>query len=357
MTSDASSFAGAAVAGPLPFSVQTCIAHDADEQARNLHGWRQTYDQLTAGRFVGTITELCLEHMQVFRETTSHSLRQTCEVQKDAYWFGIPVQRERDDDVAGRIDTQTIDDDALAFRPGGIEFELLTPAGYEILGVVVNGAVLRRYAADVERVGLDDHVPRTAVVPIGGARKAQLCASLQQILDADQLDDKNSRAPLSAFARNALQASILASLFDLGPWPSTDAAAMPTRRRRQWIVSEARGYVLKHRERPIGVPELCERLHVSRRTLQYCFHDVLGMAPATYLRALRLNGARRELGDAQQRARSVQDVAAAWGFWHLSQFATDYRKLFGMRPSDTLKAALGGRDDTQIPGVSAMFAH
>jgi AraC family ethanolamine operon transcriptional activator len=33
----------------------------------------------------------------------------------------------------------------------------------------------------------------------------------------------------------------------------------------------------------------------------------------------------------------VQDVAAAWGFWHLSQFATDYRKLFGVRPSETLK--------------------
>jgi AraC family ethanolamine operon transcriptional activator len=41
----------------------------------------------------------------------------------------------------------------------------------------------------------------------------------------------------------------------------------------------------------------------------------------------------------------VQDVAAAWGFWHLSQFATDYRKLFGTRPSDTLKAAPGVNHD------------
>jgi AraC family ethanolamine operon transcriptional activator len=33
----------------------------------------------------------------------------------------------------------------------------------------------------------------------------------------------------------------------------------------------------------------------------------------------------------------VQDVAEAWGFWHLSQFATDYRRLFGKRPSETLR--------------------
>nr|WP_269767767.1 helix-turn-helix domain-containing protein [Oleiphilus messinensis] len=33
----------------------------------------------------------------------------------------------------------------------------------------------------------------------------------------------------------------------------------------------------------------------------------------------------------------VADVAADWGFWHLSQFSKDYRQLFGERPSDTLQ--------------------
>jgi AraC family ethanolamine operon transcriptional activator len=323
---------------PQPsFRVQTCVAHDADEQARNLHGWSQTYDQLTAGSFVGGLTELCLDHMQVFVETTSHTLRQTCEVQKDAYWFGIPTCPAG----SGRIDAQVIAGDALAFRPGGIEFELLTSAGYEIFGVVVKGEVLRRYAAEVERVGLADHVPNTQVVPIGMARKQQLCATLRQLLD----DGAARGTPLSSVARNNLQASVLALLFDVGALPASEPVAMPARPRRQSIVSEARDYVLANRERAVSVPELCEQLHVSRRTLQYCFQDVLGMAPATYLRAIRLNGARRDLSNASRESRSVQDVAAAWGFWHLSQFATDYRKLFGMRPSDTLKAAIGARVD------------
>ena len=177
-------------------------------------------------------------------------------------------------------------------------------------------------------------------MPIGLAGKERLCASLRAILD----ESATSTAALSAFARNNLQASVLASLFDLGSLTSCEPMAIPTRPRRQWIVSEARDYVLANRERAVNVPELCERLHVSRRTLQYCFQDVLGMAPATYLRTIRLNGARRDLCDAGRETRSVQDVAAAWGFWHLSQFATDYRKLFGVRPSETLKAALNGRE-------------
>jgi AraC family transcriptional regulator, ethanolamine operon transcriptional activator len=332
---------------PQPsFRVQTRVAHDADEQAGNLHGWNQTYDQLTAGCFVGGLTQLCVDHMQVFVETTSHTLRQTCEVQKDAYWFGIPTCPAG----SGRIDGQMIARDALAFRPGGVEFELLTSAGYEIFGVVVKGDVLRRYAAQVERVGLAEHVPNTEVVPIGMVRKERLCASLRRLLD----DGAASGAPLSPFARNNLQASVLGLLFDVGALPAAEPVAMPARVRRQSIVSEARDYVLAHRDRAVSVPELCERLHVSRRTLQYCFQDVLGMAPATYLRVIRLNGARRDLSNASRESRSVQDVAAAWGFWHLSQFATDYRKLFGMRPSETLKAAVG---DRRVVVKEGMFAH
>ncbi|HEY1998890.1 helix-turn-helix domain-containing protein [Paraburkholderia sp.] len=324
------------------FCAQTRIAHDADEQARNLHGWSQTYDQLTAGRFVGSITELFLDHMQVFCETTSHTLRQTCEIRSDAYWFGIPTYR----DDSGRIDANVIAGDALACRPGGVEFELITPQGFEIFGVVVTGEVLRRYAAEVEQIGLSDHVLSNEVVPIGLDHKARLCASLQQVLDHGAA----SLSPLSAFARNNLQAAVLAALFDPGALTSSEPIAIPTRPRRQWIVAEARDYVLANRERAVSVPELCERLHVSRRTLQYCFQDVLGMAPATYLRTIRLNGARRDLCDAWREPRSVQDVAAAWGFWHLSQFATDYRKLFGVRPSDTLKAAISAstRAETNV---------
>ena len=353
MTTDTfrDSLAAAALTPQPSFCVQTRVAHDADEQARNLHGWSQTYDQLTAGCFVGGLTELCLDHMQVFVETTSHTLRQTCEVQKDAYWFGIPTCPAG----SGRIDAQVIAGDALAFRPGGIEFELLTSAGYEIFGVVVKGEVLRRYAEQVERIGLADAVPNTQVVPIGMARKEQLCATLRQLLD----DGAARGTPLSSVARNNLQAAVLASLFDVGALPALESAseqvAMPARPRRQSIVSEARDYVLFNRDRAVSVPELCEHLHVSRRTLQYCFQDVLGMAPATYLRAIRLNGARRDLSSASRESRSVQDVAAAWGFWHLSQFATDYRKLFGMRPSDTLKAAIGAHAETA--GAVNVLAH
>ncbi|WP_321889197.1 helix-turn-helix domain-containing protein [Paraburkholderia bannensis] len=313
------------------------VAHDADEQARNLVGWRQTYDQLAAGRFVGTLTEIPLDTMKIFCETTSHTLRQACEVRGDAYWFGIPAGL----DAQARIDSQPFGEHAIAVRPGNVEFELLTPAQFSIYGVVVRGDVLRHYAQTVERVPLDARLPSAPTVRAGAARLAQLCALLAQRLGStNEGDDSNEgHAMLSDIERDDVQAELLAALFDActahDDEPGDTLADAPSRRR--WIVAQARDYVLAHRTRPVGVPELCEQLHVSRRTLQYCFQDVLGMAPATYLRALRLNGARRDL--CGRAAGSVQDVAAAWGFWHLSQFATDYRRMFGMRPSEALRAA------------------
>ena len=65
--------------------------------------------------------------------------------------------------------------------------------------------------------------------------------------------------------------------------------------------------------------------------------DVLGTTPIKYLRSLRLNSVRRALRQAAP-GETIQDIASHWGFWHLSQFAQDYKHLFGELPSATLRS-------------------
>ena len=55
-----------------------------------------------------------------------------------------------------------------------------------------------------------------------------------------------------------------------------------------------------------------------------------------YLKRLRLNGVRRALQRAHKARTRIIDVATAWGFWHMGHFATDYRRMFGEAPSQTL---------------------
>ena len=87
---------------------------------------------------------------------------------------------------------------------------------------------------------------------------------------------------------------------------------------------------------PVTVLELCNQLHVSRRTLQNAFHAILGIGPNAWLKRIRLNAVRRELISPWSQSTTVKDAAMQWGFWHLGQFATDYQQLFAEKPSLTL---------------------
>lgn len=304
---------------PAP-SLRIVEAMDADEHAGNLTNWQQCYDQTTAGVFHGLLEELQLPGIQVFRESTSQGMRQSCCVWPDALWFGLPYSAQ-----ATRINGRTVAPNSVLVRPGDCEFELITPADYTIFGIVVRQDTLQDaaqrmgYAMDWERL-------RSAeLVHASPAARQQCLHTLSALLQPPEHSAAADTTQQTAQHR-ALQA--LLPLLDTGV---VDPAVRGSFARRQRLVAKARDYLLAHHDQALTVPDLCQQLFVSRRTLQYCFEDVLGMTPVQYLRILRLNGARRDLR--RNPASTVRDVAADWSFWHFSQFSSDYRKLFGHSPS------------------------
>ena len=88
------------------------------------------------------------------------------------------------------------------------------------------------------------------------------------------------------------------------------------------------------------VEGLVRQTGASERTLEYVFQERLGLSPKKYIRTYRLNRARRELTNPTHPGRKISDVANAWGFWHMGQFAGDYKALFGELPSETLRLCL-----------------
>ena len=94
-------------------------------------------------------------------------------------------------------------------------------------------------------------------------------------------------------------------------------------------------YLIEHRDQPISLDKCCELTQMSKRTLQNYFEAVTGQSPSLFLKYWRLNGVRRMLQQAKAQI-SIGDAAGYWGFWHLSQFATDYKRLFAETPTETL---------------------
>jgi len=85
--------------------------------------------------------------------------------------------------------------------------------------------------------------------------------------------------------------------------------------------------------------DLYDHAGVSERTLQYAFLERFGLAPGAFLKARRLAAVRTALKHSGGGTTLIGDVASQFGFWHVGQFARDYRRAFGELPSDTLQRA------------------
>jgi AraC family ethanolamine operon transcriptional activator len=92
-------------------------------------------------------------------------------------------------------------------------------------------------------------------------------------------------------------------------------------------------------ERRWSVIELGQELGVGMRALEYAFQAVFGLSPSQYMLVERLNRARRRLRTSPLTGTSVTSIALDHDFENLSRFALHYRRLFGERPSDTLRSA------------------
>lgn len=324
--------------GPVP-QRRTQSAHDADDHAHNLSGWDQRYDQFSQGRFEGRMTQLWLPGLQVFRESANRVLHQSCAARAGTLWFGLPTPRT----VMPSFDAQAVARHSLLCRRGGQQFDLSTPENYDLFGIVVDRTLL-----DGHMMFPEDDAPGlfggSGALQVPPHLYGQLMAVLQGVLfgpggldsqpDALQLD--GTRRGVSNVQESVLDAldAVLASA------TATSPGSAASRVRHGWrLVARARAQVLDHPGEPLSVADLCRRLNVSRRALQYCFQAVVGMSPLSYLRTLRLNQVRRGLHGMDGGRACVTRVATAWGFDHLGQFSADYRRLFGELPSRTLRAA------------------
>jgi len=106
--------------------------------------------------------------------------------------------------------------------------------------------------------------------------------------------------------------------------------------KRREIVDRVLEYVNVELPTPKSISELCHVAEVDDRTLRNIFYELFFLSPKKFLTCYRLNAVRTELIRLDPTQIYVADIANKYGFWHMGQFAADYRRLFGELPSETL---------------------
>jgi len=310
----------------MPTTYLQCSSSDASEHAAALHEWNQRYEQVSQGRFAGSFTRVQLDDFLVFRETANRTLVQSGRVCTEMVAIGF-VRSASD---RGRFCGQDLQQGCFFRNTGNSTFQVVTGADWVLDAVSVPQRALDALQADMG----EDAPPGGASGPEVMAAATKSNAELQAMMDFALKGAAVSASMQHSQALRMFKLSLAAAVLQCQQ-PLAKARASRAMVNKQRIVSQARAYMEQHPETVLAVPDVCKAIGTSRRALQYAFEDVLQISPVAYLRLMRLNRVRASL--LQPSAGSVGDVAARWGFWHLSRFAADYKSLFGELPSATLQ--------------------
>lgn len=314
-------------AQPACFRVKR--TREVDVHARNLDAWDQDYVQTSPGVFQGQVRELFDGPLQAFEEVANCATSQHCRPWRGGVWLGLSVPEQ----PAGlRFMGRPVGGRELMISDGSEAFDLQVPAGYGLYGLVFDPReLLAHVRARDQAEAAPARSPGVRLQTLTATQRFRLVGLLREVLRGLEADPG---ALAHEASRRSLREALMTVLADtLMPADQADAVT-PRQQRRQDVVRRVREIVTEQPLEYLGVERLCSELHITRRTLQNCFQDSLGISPASYLRLVRLNAVRRELRSASGE-RTIGDLAARWGFWHMGHFSQDYKALFGETPSHT----------------------
>jgi AraC family ethanolamine operon transcriptional activator len=303
---------------------------DLDELAAAQPGWRLHYDQLSPGPFHARVLLVQLPAVRLVQECTRRALRQRGRFQPGELGLALGTTHA----AGGFFHGQKIDADSIMIGRGD-ELDLVTPEDNLLVGIVTDEALLSEVWQALYHKPWSNWLDCKVVTPARPGLAAHVRELHLQLMARVQ-----QQPSLLADARAALllRDSILIEWLEAIP-ERVDTRALKTAQARRQLVDRVCARVMAQLEDPPTLLALCREVGASPRKLEYCFRDVLGISPHKYLRAVRLNGVRRELKQRGASPMRVHDIAARWGFWHMGAFSAEYKQQFGELPSVTLGAA------------------
>jgi len=103
----------------------------------------------------------------------------------------------------------------------------------------------------------------------------------------------------------------------------------------------ATNFLRYFRDEEFNMNRITKQIGINDRTLRYKFLNSLNVSPKKFHISLRLHEVMKALKKGNDKT-VISDIANMWGFWHMGQFAKDYKQFYGELPSETLKK----RDET-----------
>jgi AraC family ethanolamine operon transcriptional activator len=303
---------------------------DLDELSAAFSRWDQRFEQLGAGRFFGRLEFADLGGVQLLCVEANRVVRTRGSRPAESFVFS-PVTPE----IAGSYWRGRI------LSPGMVnvlaphaELDHRTCPDYRTAAIVVRRDLLERVAATVMGVGLERLLCGDRALEIGVEQTAALAGRFREAMRRLVTPTAGEPSPFTAAVESENLAtrlvSTLAHVRVVDPFRTTCSQRIAAVRRVE-------DHVRAFPERRFTILQLCALAGVSKRTLHYAFLEVTGLTPKDFVKAIKLNAARRDLLAIGPGPGHIEAVARRYGFDRPGNFAADFRRLFGELPSRTIR--------------------
>jgi len=303
---------------------------DIEELNDLVQGWDFEFHQLKAGRSPAELLQLGRPEFMLSRFYFEQPYHQRGCTAQDALTIGLT--EEGVDDVT-TPDGTVQQDDILCF-----------PSGRELSAV--SRPRFKGYSLSIAETLLDE-VAESCGLQVGAS-----IGTMQQVLHCNRSNMNTLRRELRRVSRDLAQIKTAANSPEiirdlefnlirhllLAITDSRPTDRLKLTNRKQIVLQRARDYIEANTDKPVTVLELAKATGSCVRTLEYVFRDYFDVTPKNYLKSRRLTAVRHDLLRSLHSKSLINEIANRWGFWHMSQFATDYHRHFGELPSETLKA-------------------
>ena len=262
------------------------------------------------------------------RGTTPHSMRTFAILSADCpdfYWFGHIVNK----------------DELLVFPTHG-EIDCFTRAGFGVTTISIPEDLLSEFFArngvdDLNKIiGREEIVKKTSIANLNELRS--LIPQLKNRLLKNHFNSKQPSLVIDNYFNDKIHDEILLTIFNImtdNHIPSKNAIHDLPFKNSSSTLQLLLEYIKKNNDELLSISQLCHVAQISERTLQYLFMKHLGMTSKNYMKGQKLYSIHKELWACETSNIEIRNIAHKYGFWHMGQFAADYRKLFGELPSIT----------------------
>jgi len=299
--------------------------------ASALHGYDLEFMQLDRGPFNSHMQQIQCGKVFINHFTTRRRLEVFGYPPPGVRTFGVPTEKC----LPFTWRNQSSDGDTIQIYKPSTELAMASSPFFEATDVSISELKLDALVQRWELPQLNRVIGKREMAVCDPAKMHELRSTLQLICDTLGKDpDLLQRSPE---IRRVIQDEV--------PYLLVQALISSDRQKKK-LGTPARNKAMKaaveyfHQipNETASFTQFCRTSGINERTLQRAFRDHYGVSPKAYAKALNLNKVYKNLLNSNPRSTTISEVAGNFGFWHMSQFASDYRRHFGELPSTTLKS-------------------